>query len=153
MHTSTDKNVAQDKHGNKFASFCKVTISIMFHGWVEQVVFFCVLVRGKFRNEVQMPWSKYPRWRKKKFTSSLNICSVKRGRGRRSKTPPLPAISQLIRGCFIERRRNRYSPPRCFLHAKGSIRETIERGGPCWLLMKLGWMGTQRVQMKGVPPR
>ncbi len=29
--------------------------------------------------------------------------------------------------------------------------ERLERGGPCWLL-KLRWMGTQRVQMKGVLP-
>ncbi len=28
----------------------------------------------------------------------------------------------------------------------------LERDGPCWLL-KLRWMGTQRVQMKGVLPR
>ncbi len=29
--------------------------------------------------------------------------------------------------------------------------EGLERGGPFWQL-KLRWMGTQRVQMKGVPP-
>jgi len=32
-----------------------------------------------------------------------------------------------------------------------SIPEILERGDPCWLL-KLRWMGTQRVQMKGVLP-
>ncbi len=29
--------------------------------------------------------------------------------------------------------------------------ERLERGGPCWLL-KLRWMGTQRVQLKGILP-
>ncbi len=32
-----------------------------------------------------------------------------------------------------------------------STRDTIEGAGPCWLL-KLRWMGTERVQMKGVLP-
>jgi hypothetical protein len=64
------------------------------------------------------------------FTSSLNSCpekekpAVERGGGGRSNASPplfhLP-ISQLIRGYLIQRRRNRYSPPRCFLHVQYTV--------------------------------
>ncbi len=37
------------------------------------------------------------------------------------------------------------------LEIQGSMPERPERGGPCWRL-KMGWMGTQRVQMKGALP-
>jgi len=50
------------------------------------------------------------------FMSSLNICP-ERGWGGRSDTSPSHhhPISQLIRGYFIQRRCNRYSPSQCFL--------------------------------------
>jgi hypothetical protein len=55
------------------------------------------------------------------LTSSLNICqkpAVEKGVGlgesRLSHSPP--PFSQRIHGYFIKRRRNRCSPPRCFLN-------------------------------------
>jgi hypothetical protein len=60
----------------------------------------------------------------KPFTSSLNIwleacCRKRWGRAEELLPPHHHPISQLIRGHFIKkRRRNRYSPPRCFLHDK-----------------------------------
>jgi hypothetical protein len=64
----------------------------------------------------------------KPFTSSLTICPeafCRNGWGGRSNTSPL-APSQRIRGYFIKRRRNRYSPPRCWIFSKirGDIRKS-----------------------------
>jgi hypothetical protein len=75
----------------KFALFCKVTISSMFHCWVEQVVFFfifCVLVQGEFRNEAQMPCSKYTRWRKKNVHVVFKFVCCRKGWGLEEVTPP-----------------------------------------------------------------
>ncbi len=69
------------------------------------------------------------------------------GPGGSNSSPP-PAISQLIRGYFIERRR--YSPLRCFLHAKGSIRETRE-GWPL-LNVETEVNGDSKSTNKGVLP-
>ncbi len=69
----------------------------------------------------------------KPFTSSLNICpekpAVERGGGGRSNTSPLfhHPISQLIRGYLIQRRRNRYSSLRCFLHVQYLTKEDYNR--------------------------
>jgi hypothetical protein len=67
-------------------------------------------------------WKKYPRWwrnRSSRLSVFVQKPALGRGGGGRSNAPLGPSphhcpISQLVRGYFIWRRRNRYSPPRCF---------------------------------------